>query len=357
MYTVVFGDISGRTQGVYDVWNLTWAAGYNRPGWFSLSGLPTEAADAMTEGGRVKVLRQGAVVLTGRIVWWEETMGSSSCGGGGDLGILTGRLALPEVHGDFGAQDYDVRTGPAETVIKGLVQDNASQAAPIAARRMDFVVETDGGRGGEVTVRARFHTLWDDVQKAAAAGGVGMRLVDGVFSVYVPAATPVATFGRGLGNLNDYTLRGRAPGGNYGYGGGQGEGTARTVVEYLDPQSVLAYGRREFFVDRRDTNDADEIRQEIKAQIDELPGGTMLTAEVSGVTPWEDVQPGDMVRVLLPRGRQVEARVQEMRVTWQGGKESVALAVGEGLQPDSPTAGLVQVMRRLGRRINMLEVV
>ena len=358
MYTLVLMDATGQqVLGVRDVDEIRWAAAYNRPGWFSVGGLEPEWYDRAPVGGRVRVLRDGVAVLTGRVGWREETLTSASMGGIGDLGVLAWRLALPEVTGDFAAQAYDVRTGAAETVILGLVRDNASEDAPIAARRLGFVVGADLGRGKTVTVRCRFHGLLAKCQDAAFAGGVGMRLHDGVFEVYTPADEPVLTAAAGRGNMTDFRLREEAGEGNYGYGGGQGEGAARMIVEWLDPAGVVAYGRREFWVDRRDTADADEVRDEIRTRLVAQAGGATLRATVTDVVPWGDVRPGDMVRALLPRGREVMARVQEMRVTWQGGHEAMVLVLGERLVPDGPTARTVQVARALGRRLQQLEVI
>ena len=356
-YAVVFMDPAGRVLGMSDVDGLRWAAVYNRPGYFSVRGLEAAWYDAAPVGGRVQILRNGVSVFSARVGWREEDVTTASVGGVGDLGVLSWRLALPEVTGNFAAQAYDVRTGPAESVILGVVRDNASEDAPITARRLEFSVGTDYGRGAEVTLRCRFHDLLDKAQTAAFAGGVGMRLHDGVFEVYVPRSEPVLTLALERENMTDYRLREEAGDGNYGYGGGQGEGTDRLIREWLDPAGVVNYGRREFWVDRRDTDDPDEVLDEIRARLAEQAGGVTLRVDTQGVTPWEDVWPGDMVRVLLPRRREVVTRVQEMRVLWSGGHEQVTLVVGERLIPDEPSALTVQIARAIGRRVQQLEVI
>jgi len=356
MYTVVFSGRYGNITGVRDVRQIAWSVFWNRPGWFRLSGLEPDWYDRMEDGGGIKILRYGDVVFTGQIARRTEMMTFAEVSGIGDLGLLAWRLALPEINGNFATQAYDVRTGPAESVVLGLVRDNASDSAPIMARRLNFRVAADLGRGKTVTIRCRFHSLLEKAQEAAFAGNIGMRLIDNEFSIYEPSSEPVIVLAMERQNLVDYRLESLASDGNYGYGGGQGEGTERMIVEWLDPASVLRYGRREFFVDRRDTNQDGEIREEILGRIRDMAGGETLQVVARGVAPWRDVRPGDMVRVLLPRGREVVARVQQIRVDYRREEERVTLGLGERLVADGPIGDTVRVIRDLGRRVGRLEV-
>jgi hypothetical protein len=178
-----------------------------------------------------------------------------------DLVWLTRRLAHPQPGAaapPYNTTAYDVRTGAASTVLAQYVDVNAGPGATPARRVEGLTVPPPAPAGPVVTLSARYDNLGDFVIAAAEAAGLGVRIVDLALDVYVPAVRD-ALFAVEVGTLEGSTSVFDAPTANYVYVAGQGEGTARTIVETADATSVADWGRVEAFGDRRDTNDAGEL--------------------------------------------------------------------------------------------------
>lgn len=235
--------------------------------------------------------------------------------GTGDAVVLAERLAYPDPsEADVTAQTqaYDVRTGPAETVLKGYVQDNISAASETSRAILNLDVETDLARGQSVTGQARFDTLDSLIYPLAQTGGVGYTVAqDGSalkFRVYVPtdrsASIRMDVFNNKLAS-SEYSYTG--PRATRAIVGGSGEEVDRVFYEGFSTESIateIVWGRRiETFLDDRSSETTGALDQ--KAQELLLDNGkTIVTLAVQ---PTDDVNMrygvdwflGDIVTVVV----------------------------------------------------------
>lgn len=162
---------------------------------------------------------------------------------------------------------YDVRTGQASTVLRQYADVNAGPGAVSTRRVTNLVIGSDPLVGSTVTGNGRWDNLLTLLQGLAVNGAVGFRVIhvgDTIeFQVYQPTdRTTTVKFSLGLANLEGFEYESEAPEANYIYVGGQGEGTARAILERPDSSSIATWGRIEGdFVDRRDTTDTKVLAQ------------------------------------------------------------------------------------------------
>jgi hypothetical protein len=212
-----------------------------------------------------------------------------------DSVILAERLAYP-VPSDANVTQQilaeDVRSGIAETVIKGYVRDNISASAGTVRAIDHLTVETDALRGSNVTATARFTNLQELLYGLAQTGGVGFRVeqlgVGVQFQVFEPVDRS-ATIRMDLDN-------GQLTKTEYSYGqpkatrvivGGAGEGESRVFYEGTTTESLAAetaWARRvEKFIDSRGSEDGALEQSAKEALVDE--GKTIVNMSV---TPSDD---------------------------------------------------------------------
>ncbi|CAB4148269.1 Siphovirus Gp37-like protein [uncultured Caudovirales phage] len=207
------------------------------------------------------------------------------------------RLILPNPNGPTGGSTgtfhehysgtsntgFDVRTGPAETVIKEYVYYNLGEGAYTSAstnnylpssakadRRLNnFTVVTTAGLGYTVTGLGRFQNLATFISDLAISNGndLGWKVSQASsglsFDVYQPTdKTATAKFAIEYGNLVSYDYVIRSPSSNYVFVGGAGDTTTRMFVEAKDNQSITAYKRRiENFYDQKSSDNPVDLFQ------------------------------------------------------------------------------------------------
>ncbi len=190
--------------------------------------------------------------------------------------VLADALAWPDpANGDETTQAtaYDLRSGPAETVIRSLVDANIGPSAP-ASRRGWFAslleLDVDQQRGQTVTSSVRFDNLLDQAATLGKVGGIGFRVTVGeghlLLTFFKPSdRSRQVRLDIANGNLDSYTSEVSAPTVTRAIVGGQGEGAARTFLQRTTPASLQAedlWGRRiEQFKDERNTDNQGELAQ------------------------------------------------------------------------------------------------
>lgn len=282
-------------------------------------------------GYGIELVRDGVPdpVLSGDMTYRKRTRNGSRSrvmvSGYDDNAWLARRWAHPEpttAAPPYSSQAYDVRTGQASTILREYVDVNGGPSALAVRRVVGLALAADPAIGTTVTGRARWQPLLQLLQElAVAGGGLGFNLrrsgVTRLFTVYQPVdRTAEVKFSTELGNLAAYEYEAEAPRTNYLAVGGGGEGTARTIREGQDPQSVVDWGRIEGFRDRRDTTDAGELDQEITKSLGEDAGNYGLT-----ITPIEtdrlrylvDYDLGDQVTAVLD-GESIRDVIREVRI-------------------------------------------
>lgn len=269
-----------------------------------------------------------------------------------DNGWLNRRVAHPQPSAaapPYSVDAYDVRTGLASTVLRQYVDVNGGPSALAVRRITGLTLAADPLIGSTVTGRARWQSLLVLLQELAlAGGGLGFHLrrsaTSRVFTVYQPVdRTATVRFSTGLGNLAGYEYQAEAPSANYLFVGGGGEGTARTVREGQDPESIVDFGRIEIFRDRRDTTDSGELDQEITKTLDESAGRTGISItpiETTRLRYLTDYTLGDKVTALLD-DEPIKEVIREVRIKLTPAGPQQMLP--EISSPGSP--GIAEVMR------------
>ena len=281
--------------------------------------------------------------------------------GEGDLGIFGQVLGWPVPAAGIGAQSaaaYDVRTGPAETVIKGYAAANM-----VSRLGLPITVAPDLVRGATVKAQARMDVLRDLLFPLATAAGLGISVVQQgaglVLDVYVPTVRArVLTEDSGVLVGGNWT-RTRASATDV-IVGGQGEGTARTFRLVRDTGLATAIGTRlEVFTDATDlttTADLDARAGEKLAEGAPAAGISLQLAETSTWRYGRTVRVGDVVTVQLATGVTTTDVVGQ--VVLSHSKQDglvVSPRVGDESANAEPNAMLARALARVAatvRRIN-----
>ncbi|WP_181036365.1 hypothetical protein [Arthrobacter sp. B1805] len=149
--------------------------------------------------------------------------------------------------------EYHTVSGPAETVLKTVVQSNA-----VNRLGWPITIEPDEGRGANITVSLRFTPILDKLFPVIEAAGLkvtvrhdgaGLRL-----SVSELVTLP-RTIKESSGTIESVTWNNQPPELTDVIVGGQGEGVERTFRGFTDPALAELWGERsEGFRDARDTD-------------------------------------------------------------------------------------------------------
>lgn len=288
-----------------DLVGLTIVGRYCNVGSWSIT-LPSTARlvdELRAPGAGIIVTAYGEVIFSGFTVSakleqsTDNSLGDWVIDGVDDSIILEERLAYPNpAIADVTLQDVeaDARSGYAETIIKGYVQDNIASDCGTSRAISYLTVETDEGRGTWVSGTARFVTLQELLYGLAQTGGVGFRVEQNgnglQFQVYEPVDRSL--------NVRMDLDNGKLTKTEYIYGqpkatrvivGGAGEGINRQLYEGTTTASIQAesaWSRRvEVFIDSRggDTQDA-LIQSANEALVDD--GKTIVN---TSVTPSDDL--------------------------------------------------------------------
>jgi hypothetical protein len=329
--------------------------------------VPASFAAELGPGAGIVVRRGPTTLFSGPVTEparrWNKDTDSLSVAGVTDECHPDDRLALPS-DPPYAADDYDVRTGPAETVIKGYVAANQVGPTTGAGRPTGLVVAADLGRGGTVTGRARFDNLGDLIRSLAVAGGdLGWRIVqqgtDLVFDVYEPVDhSATAKFSPVLGNLQSFEYKPTVSKANYAIVGGGGQGTARVFVEGGDAGQIARWGRRiETFRDRRDTTAVGELgqtRDEELANNAEKLALTIAPIDTAAIQFLRDYNLGDKITVEID-GTPIVDVVREVKLTIDASGEKITPTAGTPEAAGKGWLGVFGQVRTLTRKVSQLE--
>lgn len=370
-YIFVRNNDRQRVAQVDDYQRLELRIRFNKVGYWSLT-VPANglAAQELVFGAGIVVTRNATVLFSGPVGRLERQWNGQEdvlvASGPDDNCWLARRLTPPVPDGPpYSAQAYDVRTGPAETVMQAYVSVHASVGAVAARQVTGLTLAPNQGRGATVTGRARFGTLLEQLQSLAlAAGDVGFRVLQAgtnlVFDYYVPLDRRAsALFSRDLGNLRSYSYTIEAPEANYIYVAGGGEGTARVFVEGGDTTSITLYSRIEEFRDRRDTTDTGEMTQTRDEEL--LIKGPKTNLQIEPVDTaalqfQRDYNLGDRVTVVVD-GAPIQDAVREVALLLRTDEgETVTPTIGSAdTQGTDLVARLYSALGNARRRVSSLE--
>ncbi len=296
----------------------------------------TAARHIIAPGAGVMILRNGLTLISGPVVGWEMRLEVDNGNprfvtmvhGYDDTWALTRRRVSPEpqtFEPPYDDNEADIRTGPAETLMLGYVDDNMGPSA-IPGRQWPYLtIATDQVRGGPdgpdgvmPQGRGRWQSVFELVQQLAIQTGLGFRIVQvpdpsdptlWTLEFQVLSSTDrsgSAIFSYDLGNLAGYSWGWEQPEATYLYVAGQGEGAAREVIERSNDGDMETWGRHEDFRDRRDVELGDvagleSAAQQALAEVQAHPSLALAVVDgMEGTRYGLDYLVGDEVSVLLP---------------------------------------------------------
>lgn len=183
----------------------------------------SQSAELLDEGEGILFVVDGDVRLSGP-KRPQKTEVTESDGGRGQI-TVTGvsdaaspRRAIWPAYdseitsgGDTQPAAHEILSGPAETVIRTIVDRNAGPSALFGRAQDGLVLTTDQGRGSDVTAKLRMDDLHEAVHGLAETGGIGWDIIqrtgaDLELVFYEPAdLTDTARFSVDLGNVADYS--------------------------------------------------------------------------------------------------------------------------------------------------------
>lgn len=231
-------------------------------------------------------------------------------------------------------RSHDARSGVASTVLIGYVQAQASSSPAAHGERQratgGVAVAPDPLVGANISLRERYSSLLDALQRGALLGSVGFRVVrplggEPTFEVYQPRdRSAAAVFDVGRGNVESMAWEWEAPSVTTVIAGGQGELTSRLIVDDHDYQAEDAWHRRsEVFRDHRSESSAAQLQFDNRATLLDGAARESITVKPtdSPLARYGDAyRLGDIVRARMVTAKgtvlsEVVDRVQQ--VSWR----------------------------------------
>jgi hypothetical protein len=231
-----------------------------------------------TQGSGVIFTGPHGVVLTGPMTFAEmeatsdDPSGQWEIQGTSDLVEIAKSLAYPQPsNSSVSSQSVsnDVRSGLGEALMRAYISSNIGPTASAARKLSDLTLSADGGLGISLSKSPRFQNLLELTQEIALGSDLlfdVVQVADGrEFRVSAPQdVSSLVRWDIANNQLSKSKYGYSAPGVTRVFVAGQGEGSARTIVEVTTPASLLSeaiWGRIERFVDQRNTDDISELTQ------------------------------------------------------------------------------------------------
>ena len=241
--------------------------------------------------------------------------------------IADWRITVPPVD-----QEHDSISGPAESVMKHYIDRHFVN--PVDADRIiDYIATaTDQSRGENIDWQSRYKSVAEELQKISEATGLGWDIYPDlinkkwVFEVYTgrnltagQTDNPPVIFSTDLDAIKGQRYAESDIGyKNYGYVGGQGEGTERTIIEV---GAATGADRREVFIDARDIDGPEALQVRGQQRLAELNRQVMFEAEILTYGPFKygtDWDLGDIVTVQSKEwGITMDTRITEVREIYE----------------------------------------
>jgi len=279
-----------------------------------------------------------------------------------DWRLLTRVLGWPVPGAALTAQTvaYDVRTGPAETVVKGLVTANA-----VTRLGLPVTVATDQARGGTISTSHRMHPLIDRLLPALDGAGLGVTVKQSgagfLVDCYVPRVYP-RTLTEASGVVQDWSWSQAGPTATRVVLGAQGEAEARDFISSADMAREAEWEDViEVFRDGRDSSDATVNANRLAEALTEGAPKSGLAVTLSETKTFRygrtvaggGVLVGDRVRVEVGPGVVVEDVLREATLSWTTGDGlEVTPVIGE--RTDDPDTALARSLTALARGVRDL---
>lgn len=313
-----------------------------------------EATRTVVFSGPVRKRRRSFSAQTGELATFY---------GASDLVWLARRVAHPQPASatpPYSTTAYDTSSGALEAVVQHFIDVNA-YAFALPARQNIAQVVGPLPSGPAAVAQARWTNLLDLVAGLAARAGWGIYVRQRGFGMRAPTdrAALGVEFSTDRGNLVDYDLVQAAPTANYVYVGGAGTGTARTIVEGLDPASIAEWGRIETFIDRRDTTNTTDLTGAAAATLTEQAGtvsATVTVVDIPTVRWGADYELGDIVAARFDDVEIIDV-IEELTVTLGADGLTIKPTIGSGDLAPGSLVGFAKRIRQISAQVDQLNTV
>jgi Siphovirus ReqiPepy6 Gp37-like protein len=338
--------------------------------------LVDDETNQIVYSGQLGVARDGVPTFTRNTTSTDagEITDTVTFTGNDDKIWIAERVAHPQpgtYSPPYGMTEHDVRTGAASTVIWQYINVNAGPGAangnPQQYRSVQgLTMAADPAVGPTITGRARWQNLGAFLLELALQSGVGYDVLQSAStgSLVTTVSQTVdrsneVMFSLETGNL-DAVQYGTSGGVNVAYGGGQGEGVARSIVFIEPPRPApgdIVPRRVERFIDRRDIPLANtaELTAAVTAGLAALAGKQSLTFEPIDTPTLKygiDYFLGDKIGAEIDGTRIVDVlSAVETTITVAGLRRKITV----GREKDSAPADLFANLQALGRRLTQME--
>jgi hypothetical protein len=273
-----------------------------------------------------------------------------------DFRVVRDVLAWPVPTGSVSADgtingqtvEYYTKSGPAETVVKDIIQKNA-----VTRLGLPITIAPDQGRGDSVTFTGRFHPLRDRLFPAIDQAGIGVTVRQSGAGLVMDCYTPRVfspTLSEESGTLTNWDYSTSAPKNTRVIVGGQGEGTARTFKQFVDTGRETDWADKiEVFQDARDTSVGDIYAARAAETLAEgapMSGFSLTLSETETFRYGgpDGVERGDQVTVKMGSLTATDV-LREATLIFDGDGETITPIVGE--RRDDPNRRLAQTLRTL----------
>jgi hypothetical protein len=254
---------------------------------------------------------------------------------------------------------YRSVTGPAETVTKTLIGENAARLG------LPLTVAPDLGRGATITVATRMHTLAERLMPLVDQAGIGVTVRQAGTGLVLDCTTPtviVPVLMPEAGTVTAWTWDRSGPAATRTVVGGQGEGTAREFRSRVAAGTEATWGPRgvgEIFTDARDAAAGPVLDARGDAAIAAATPTAGLSLSLSETDRWRfgsgGFAVGDRITAqLIPGTVPVTDVLREVTIRWTADDGMITTpVVGERTDdPGQALAGAVVALARATKNIN-----
>lgn len=320
---------------------------------FSIDADHIRAADLMSPGARVMIYRHGEYQMSGpvRLVAGQLTTDAAlTFTVEDDFRILNNWLAWPKPTAAVTAQDveYRVITGPAETVVKTIMAENAARLG------FPLTVATDQGRGDVGTYTFRFHPAYDRLFPMVDQAGIGVTVKQSGNGLLLDCYTP-----RNYPHLLS-PESGTVVGGSYSLAaptvtrvvvGGNGDGVARDFRTFSDAEREVDWNDViEVMKDAQDSGSGDIYATRADETLSAGAPLAGLSLELTESKHFryggDGLHAGDLVTAQI-NGQAYADTLREVRLTWDKDGDKATPIIGE--RSDDPDLALAKRIRALQR--------
>lgn len=312
----------------------------------------------IAEGSRVVIDYHGVQTLAG---WVDLRQGTVFADGSVTVqiqdywAVLAYLLGWPVPTAAISTQTaaaYDVRSGAAETVLKGYVAANATRQG------IPLTVATDQGRGDTISASVRMQPLADVLNPLIDAAGIGVTVRQSgaglVLDCYEPAWFPLTlTPESGMVTAAEWSRQ--PPGFTRFVAGGQGDLTARTFRASIDSTAETLWGFvREGYVDATNDSSAASVQASAAQSVAEsaAKSGLSLTlAETDTFRYGDTLRVGDLVTTELVPGVTITDVLREATISWSH-DDGLNVTPTVGDRTDDPDRAFAKALKSVALKLS-----